>query len=151
MSSKISFDGETVYVGEGVEKRELNPREILNISIFFDYIQKKADPNVGKYWKIRHEEDYYYRTFEDFTFKGNLENAILNARDTLKDWDQDLLYLIDQELEDQLDELTEDFFPREENQTLEYLRQSMIKIIIDLITGNGAVTFFEEVNKPVII
>lgn len=46
---------------------------------FEDYLESKADPNVDKYWKLRAFDSEHNADLERYTFKGNIEQVILNA------------------------------------------------------------------------
>ena len=156
MASNIVFDGKTVsLVCEDQETTSaLRFDEIFDNDIFYDFIKKAANQSIEKYWKLRYHQSKLNKKFEVYTFKGNLEWAILNSRSIIENNEFEWFY------DDNFFQLIEEFFkiPRPGKQvvspkkwhTLDNLRRYIFNETVKNTTSNDTL-WLEETGKVILI
>jgi hypothetical protein len=159
MSSKISLVNEQLHVEfESGEKQVIEDlSQVVTYEMFIEYLTQKADRDVKQYWKLYCCSDYDNDDKLDrYTFKGNVEMAILNAIPIAEEVTGDawsyLETYIDEVSPDLIKEFMQDKSKNGNKHTLGCLRKFLLKQFIINASSDNRVMWLETTEKsPILI
>ena len=142
--SALTFDGKNLHIvcrsGETLTFEDLS--KVASYEMILKELANRADEDVEEYWKLRTYE-------EDYTFKGNVEFAILSSIPIMEKITENTLEVRIREISF---DLIEEFFEdksKEKNHNLADLQRFLgEQFIIDVFVNNEDM-WIEEIKEVV--
>lgn len=150
MTTPITFDGHlNIHCKSGETLTFEDLTKVVSYEKLLEHLRDKAYPDVDQYWKLRAYEDDRDTKLVPYTFKGNVECAILNA--VFLHLNVPIFDNLSSYIDDASEDLIREFFEQEKNHTLQNLEKFLIDQFVLYAHDYNSVMWLEETTEPILV